>query len=185
MLKPELKERLFNRTRIEHFEKFCAFIVSNPGNNFRNNAFDSLHHYKRVFSYGKVRMNSFLLKQASEGRYWRDAKDEFFRKHLHKFMFAFENTSYPGYCTEKLMDAFLVGSLPIYWGSPSVEKEFNNKAFINVMKEEDWLEKVKELDSNPEIWDKYYNEPVFTDEQKIKHLDNMNSFQNWLYSIIK
>ena len=34
----------------------------------------------------------------------------------HKFNIAFENSSYPGYVTEKITDAFIANTIPIYWG---------------------------------------------------------------------
>jgi alpha(1,3/1,4) fucosyltransferase len=114
LMKPEYLDRLFNRVHHENFERFCSFTVSNGGNFMRNSAFQQLSQYKRVHSYGRYLTNDTGLQRASEGRYWRDAKDEFFMEHPHKFMMAYENTPYPWYCTEKLMDAFLVGSIPIY-----------------------------------------------------------------------
>jgi len=114
LLWPKLKDQLFNRVHHENFERFCSFTVSNGGNFMRNSAFQQLSQYKRVHSYGRYLTNDTGLQRASEGRYWRDAKDEFFMEHPHKFMMAYENKPYPWYCTEKLMDAFLVGSIPIY-----------------------------------------------------------------------
>lgn len=184
LMKPELKDRLFSRKRLDNFERFCAFTVSNPSNMLRNNHFDLLSAYKRVDSYGKVRMNSFELKNATDGKYWRDAKDEFFLKHPHKFMMTYENSSYPYYSTEKLMDAFLVGSMPIYWGDPKIEQDWNSKAFINVMKHPDWLDWIKTADQNQTFWEEMYNEPVFTEEQKNKHIENLFNFEKWLAEIV-
>lgn len=184
LMKPELKDRLFNRKRLDNFERFCAFTVSNPSNMLRNNHFDLISSYKRVDSYGKVRMNSFELKNATDGKYWRDAKDEFFLKHSHKFMMAYENSSYPYYSTEKLMDAFLVGSMPIYWGDPKIEQDWNPKAFINVMKHPDWLNWIKTADENQTFWEEMYLEPVFTEEQKNKHIENLFNFEKWLIEIV-
>lgn len=48
-----------------------------------------------------------------------------------KFVIAFENTVVNGYITEKLTNAFLAGSVPIYYGSPYVGDFFNNQSFIN------------------------------------------------------
>jgi len=182
---PSYIDRLLNRVNHSEFERFCSFTVSNPSNSLRNNAFDGLSTYKRVHAYGKVRMNDLGLNRASQGRYWRDAKDEFFLQHPHKFMLTFENTSYPYYCTEKLMDSFLVGSLPIYWGDPKVEEDWNTKAFINAMKKPNWLDLVKTADSNKTFWEELYLEPVFNDNQRIRHLNNIEEFKWWLTKIVK
>ena len=187
LLKPEFQDRLFDRKKWteDQFERFCSFSVSNPSNNTRNNAFDALSKYKRVHSYGKVRMNDFGLNKASRGKYWRDAKDQFFLDHPHKFMMTFENTSHPWYCTEKIMDAFLVGSLPLYWGDPKVKEDWNPSAFINVNDYRGWVDEVKRIDNNWEYFSQYYDQPVFTDEQKSKHLENIGAFKDWLLGIVK
>lgn len=49
-----------------------------------------------------------------------------------KFGLAFENESYPGYCTEKLLQARAAGCVPIYWGDPEVTMDFNKDAFLEV-----------------------------------------------------
>ena len=130
-------------------------------------------------------MNDFGLNKASRGKYWRDAKDKFFLDHTHKFMMAFENTSYPWYCTEKLMDSFLVGSLPLYWGDPKVKEDWNPKAFINVNDYRGYLDEIKRIDDNQGYFDEYYNEPVFTEDQKERHLENLESFEKWIIKIVK
>ena len=178
---PSYWDKLVNKVRHDHFERFCSFTVSNPSNTNRIYAFDKLSSYKRVHSYGKVRMNDFGLKKASEGKYWREAKDQFFQEHPHKFSIVYENTSYPYYCTEKLMDAFLAGSIPLYSGDPKVVVDWNLKSFLNIQKMGNtWVEVVKNLDIDQDIFNQYYNEPVFTTDQKKNHRDNMDNFNSWI-----
>ena len=187
LLKPELKDRLYNRLNYseEQFERWCAFTVSNPNNFMRVAAYQALNEYKRVSSYGKVLTNDFSLSRIpSEGRYWRDIKDEFFLKHPHKFMMTYENTPYRYYCTEKLMDAFLVGSMPIYYGDPRVGEDWNTEAFLNLTKG-GFPEAVKKLDQDPIAFREMYQQPVFTEEQKYKHEANMINFESWLIDKIK
>jgi alpha(1,3/1,4) fucosyltransferase len=185
LLKPELKEQLFDKIKRTSFDRFCAFTVSNPSNITRINHFELLSSYKKVHAYGKVKMNSYELKKESEGKYWRDAKWNFFNKNSHKFMMAYENSSYPGYCTEKLMDAFLSGSIPIYWGDAKVEEDFNPKSFINVMKNLNWLNTVKTLYENDTLFNEMYSEHVFTNDQKEKLLNNLENFEKWLVKIVQ
>ena len=98
----------------------------------------------------------------------------------------YENTSYPYYCTEKLMDAFLVGSIPIYWGDPKVVEDFNLKSFINVPKlGPSWLDAIKEIDQNDDLFQEMYNAPVFSDIQKDNLINNLCEFEEWLYKIVK
>jgi len=187
ILKPEQKEKLLNRSNnIEIFDKFCSFTVSNANNFLRNAIYDQISSYKRVNSYGRFKVNDFTLQTLSKDKYWRDAKYEFFLQHKHKFAITYEHSPYPGYCTEKLMDGFLGGSLPIYWGDPKIGNDWNKKAFINST---DFggqlLDTIKKLDNDKELFNSYYNEPVFTDEQKERHINNINTFENWLIEKIK
>ncbi|CAK0823016.1 unnamed protein product, partial [Prorocentrum cordatum] len=48
----------------------------------------------------------------------------------YRFALVFENKLVPGYVTEKIVNAFLAGSIPIYWGSSAVLDVFNADAFI-------------------------------------------------------
>jgi len=185
LLNPELKDRLFERKKIDEFERFCAFTISNPSNYLRQFHFEIISQYKKVHAYGKIGRNDSGLKRATRGKYWRDAKDKFFLAHPHKFMMAYENTSTEYYCTEKLMDAFLAGSLPIYWGDPRVSEDWNQKAFINVQSHVDWFDQIKKADENKTCWGDFYLEPVFTDEQKSRHLANLEEFEDWLVKIVK
>lgn len=186
LLKPELKDRLYNRLnrKEEEFQQWCAFTVSNPSNFMRNSSFQQLSQYKPIRSYGRYLTNDFSLLKASEGRYWREAKDEFFLARPHKFMMAYENTPYRYYCTEKLMDAFLVGSMPIYCGDPRVAEDWNAGAFIDVTRG-GFPDVVQKMDQNPERFKAFYEEPVFTEEQKFKLEMNISHFEEWLVESIK
>jgi len=46
---------------------------------------------------------------------------------LNDYMFSFvvENGSYSTYFTEKILDCFATGTIPIYWGSPDIGEYFN------------------------------------------------------------
>jgi len=49
-----------------------------------------------------------------------------------RFNLCFENSIFPGYHTEKLLQAYAMGSVPLYFGHPTVLKDFNPEAFINL-----------------------------------------------------
>lgn len=57
---------------------------------------------------------------------------EFKEEGLDDYMFsiAHENASYPGYFTEKILDCFATGTVPIYWGDPEIGKVFNTDGII-------------------------------------------------------
>lgn len=47
-----------------------------------------------------------------------------------RFIVSFENSDSRGFLTEKMLNAFLVGSVPIYAGTDEVLEIFNPKAFV-------------------------------------------------------
>lgn len=70
----------------------------------------------------------------------------------YKFCIAFENSAVPGYITEKIFDCFWAGTVPIYLGSPNIEKYVPKECFIDFRKfgsyKEmlDYLEKMEEAE---------------------------------------
>jgi hypothetical protein len=57
------------------------------------------------------------------------SKHEVMRQY--KFSICYENASYPGWLTEKMLDAMFAGSVPIYQGDPEVAKLVPTAAFID------------------------------------------------------
>ncbi|GAM07924.1 alpha-(1,4)-fucosyltransferase [Geobacter sp. OR-1] len=49
----------------------------------------------------------------------------------YKFTIAFENTEYPGYVTEKPIDALVGASIPVYLGAPDIAEQLPGEAFID------------------------------------------------------
>jgi len=142
---------------------FCNFIYANSNADpTRDNFFYLLNQYKKVASPGKHLNNISMDVGERYAKDWMFTKIEF--QSSCKFSIAFENTSSPGYTTEKLLHAFITGTVPIYWGNPEVTKDFNPKAFINCHDFEcfeDVVCKVKEIDNDDEMFKSMLNEPPF------------------------
>lgn len=68
----------------------------------------------------------------------RSGQDCWYNDKLHKrysnytFMMAMENTISPGYITEKILNSFIAGAIPIYYGTDEIKNVFNSNAFIHV-----------------------------------------------------
>jgi GR25 family glycosyltransferase involved in LPS biosynthesis len=131
--------------------KFCAFVVSNPCNPIRNDAFHWLSQYKKVDSAGRLFNNVGDEIFAGRGGGGGELKKhEFLKKY--KFCLAYENSSSPGYTTEKLLHAKAAGCIPIYWGDPKVERDFQTSGFIDARKmssPDELIQAVRSLDENP------------------------------------
>ena len=63
---------------------------------------------------------------------------------LRDYMFsvAIENSSYETYFTEKIIDCFATGTIPIYWGAPDIGDHFNSDGIIS-------LEDIEDIDIIP------------------------------------
>ena len=131
--------------------KFCNFLVSNGRSPMRNQAFKQLNRRQRVDSGGKHFNNL---------GYRVEDKFEFVRQY--KFTLAFENSSTPGYTTEKLLEPMLAGSLPIYWGNPDVARDFNPESFIvaeRFASIEALVDHVLAVDADDELYLRYTSQP--------------------------
>ncbi|GAA8340159.1 glycosyltransferase family 10 [Helicobacter pylori] len=100
---------------------FASFVASNANAPKRNAFYDALNSIEPVTGGGAVK-NTLGYKVKN--------KNEFLSQY--KFNLCFENSQGYGYVTEKILDAYFSHTIPIYWGSPSVAKDFNPKSFVNV-----------------------------------------------------
>ena len=135
-------------------KKFCCMLVSNPAGKERNLFFEKLSKYKKVDSGGKHLNNMGGMRIADKIQFIKE----------YKFTMSFENASYPGYTTEKLVEPMTVNSIPIYWGNPLVAGDFNEKSFINVHDYNSFdeaIERIIEIDNNEDLYKKYLEEPYF------------------------
>ncbi len=168
-------ERLIRRgedaeTLLREKIKFCSFVVSNGGKSKTQKRVDFFHRlsrYRHVDSAGR-HLNNIggpLMGGTAE-------KIAFLRQY--KFNIAFENASTPGYTTEKLAEAMVARTLPIYWGSPRVAEEFSPRSFLNYhdySNEDELIEKIIELDRDEKKYLKCFHQPYF-------HDDRPNEFYN-------
>jgi len=157
---------------IREKDKFCNFIFSNYRNKLRNSFYKKLSSYKHVDSPGVILNNTGYI-------VWGKDKIEFQRRC--KFSITFENSSYPDYLTEKIIDAMAAHSIPIYWGDPLVGETVNEKSFINCNKfndMDDAIELIKEIDTNDELLKQYLSEPYFVNKDEL--FEQEQEFFSWL-----
>ncbi|WP_367746718.1 glycosyltransferase family 10 domain-containing protein, partial [Helicobacter pylori] len=134
---------------------FASFVASNPNAPKRNAFYDALNAIEPVTGGGSVR-NTLGYKVKN--------KSEFLSQY--KFNLCFENSQGYGYVTEKIIDAYFSHTIPIYWGSPSVAKDFNPKSFVNVHDFNNFdeaIDYVRYLHTHPNAYlDMLYENPLNT-----------------------
>ncbi len=149
-----LQDDELRRLREHPKNRFCNFIHRFPRNKQRADIVKKLMTYKRVDCPGKMFNNMSPIGPGSR------AKLNFIKQH--KFTIAFENKSASHYVTEKIFEALLVNSVPIYWGSPRIAEYFNPEAFINCHDYDNLdqvVDRVIEVDNDDELYQQYVNVP--------------------------
>lgn len=146
--------------------KFCCSVISNSlGDSARNRMLSLLEQYKSVDNGGRYKNNI--------GGCVKDKLE--FESH-YKFTLCFENSSTIGYTTEKLLEGFAGGGIPIYWGNPHVGKEFNPKAFIDCGSFEtlqDAVEYIKEIDRDDRKYLEIVRENIFENSAEAGKYENI------------
>lgn len=137
-------------------ERFCNFVVSN-GNGVpeRKIFFEKLSARKKVDSAGRY------LNNMPNGKC---VDDKIAFQKQYKFTIAFENSIMDGYVTEKIVQAWASGTVPIYYGGNGIEMDFNNNAFIDVSKFEsmdECIDYILYVDSHSDEYLKIAKEPIF------------------------
>ena len=112
--------------------KFCAALISNfnSTDGFRLKFIKELEKYKKIDFGGKVYNNIGRL-----------IEDKIKYLSQYKFSIAMENSEGDGYISEKIVDAFLSGTIPIYYGDYMVDEYINPKAYILIKGEKDLQKK--------------------------------------------
>jgi len=150
-------------------DKFCALIAGNA-EGLRVNMFNSVSKYKQVDGYGNMFGNSLR-------------KSKFDVLPEYKFCLCPENSIYDGYVTEKLIDAYAGGTVPIYSGA--VGDEFNTWAFFNYQDKseikdmDDLVQTIKQWDADDVLYRGTYEESLLNEEP------NLNEAIAFVRSIVK
>ncbi len=190
-----VKSKQFNPSKIlKEKTKFCNYTYSKDAKE-RVEFFKELHQYKKINAPGRSMNNSppitptnlyFLLKplqlvEGLSGKYtlssmisrhfsnWR--QDVMNYQKQFKFTIAFENSSYPGYTTEKIYHPMLANSIPIYWGNPEIGRDFNTKSFVNWHDYNDdkkIIDVIIDLDTNDKKYIKMLSQPWFNKNKPTK-----------------
>lgn len=81
----------------------------------------------------------------------------------YRFMLCPENSLIPGYVTEKILDSWALGCVPIYGGLDRHDL-LNPRAFVDINGfdySEGFLEKIDELNTSHELWEEVASEQLF------------------------
>jgi hypothetical protein len=170
------KNRLYKNNNRKYIIGYCASNKVKEREDFFNNSVDKFGIEKCISfgsCFGKYKDTNNICGGNFQGL-------ELINKLSNcKFVIAMENSIGDGYVTEKIVNAFYSGAIPIYWGSPNINDLFNKEAFINVSNFENF-EKCIEHISNLSEEDINYmqNQPIYNNNDLINIFNNEYNKKN-------
>lgn len=160
--------------------RFCAFLYSQCDWPHRQYFYDVLNSMEPVDAIGKcagalkAQEKNHKLASRRSSWYLDDAVNQY---EQFKFVIAFENSIAPGYVTEKVVNAFLAGAIPIFWGnSTSLAGLFNPHSYIDCgtfATLRKCADRVLEVHRSVELYESMRREPPIID------LDAFNKAFSW------
>jgi hypothetical protein len=93
----------------------------------------------------------------------------------YRYILCFENDIYPGYVTEKPFEAYLAGTIPLYYGL-DVAGFINPKAVINLLDFdgfESWINYIKEIENSTIKYKKVYEQPLLLKRPELSSIINL------------
>ena len=133
--------------RFEERSKFCVAFIG-KAYPFRMQALSLISNIENVEVYGAIAR--------------KDVSSKFKASKDFRFVFAFENDLFPGYVTEKVIEAWATGAIPLYWGSDPLNY-INPGAMINLSdfsSFQDFLARVAEVNGNKTLWEQIASQPI-------------------------
>lgn len=143
---PMTQKEMLRDRHVHQPQHFAAAIIGNETSE-RRHAIELLSEIGRVDIFGNGDSAPLKSKAEISGRY--------------KFILAFENDLYPGYVTEKAIEAWHLGSVPIYWGLDP-KRYLNESAMVpwNPGGAESALARVEHLMTSPLAWQATADQPI-------------------------
>ncbi len=176
--------RRFDESALDR--KFCNFIYSNSGAHpYRDKLFYELNTYKRVDSLGGW-LNNTGNEWTRKQKNWLDLSIEM--KGNYKFTISANNHWFVGGIDEKLLTTYAAGSIPIFWGDPTVGEEFNPDSIIDCSKYktfEELIDFIREIDNDDELYMSMLNAPIQLEWQKKKDDELISEYLDFIRNIFK
>ncbi len=95
----------------------------------------------------------------------------------YQFSITIENSRSKYYFTEKLLDCFAVGTIPIYWGCTNIESFFDLRGILQFKTIEDLGKIFEEITNTPELYHIMY--PFV--KENFNRVQKFIIYENWIY----
>ena len=104
----------------------------------------------------------------------------------YKFSLAMENSNGDGYLSEKILQSYISGTIPIYYGDYLIDEYINPKTYILIKGEKDIEEKInyiKSIDNDDEKYRRIISENALVDNNFTQKIDY--ELKSFLYNIFQ
>jgi hypothetical protein len=91
----------------------------------------------------------------------------------YRFNLCFENSTFPGYYTEKILHAWIGGCVPLYYSDGWYRADFNPKAIINRIDFrtlDEFANYVSRVNSSPSAYNQLYEQPLLTKRPSLEYV---------------
>ena len=155
----EVRNKILNGQKRE---KFCAAVFGHEKNedHFREKFVNELSKYKKVDMGGEI--NNTVGYNVTDNI-------KFFKEY--KFSIAFEKNSGDGYATGHIINSFLAGTIPIYYGDYFIDEYINPDTYILVRNDidlQDKIEYIKEVDKDDKLYLEFFSKDILLDENIVE-----------------
>jgi len=140
-------------------------LLKSYGHQMRWEILERKNELKTPTKFFDVYGDRYNIEEAKKG------KKEVFSDSM--FGVAIENFSHRGFFTEKILDCFLLKTIPIYWGCPNIGDFFNNEGIIKFGDVDDFIYITNQLTE-----DYYDSKKDIIEENYQKALQYVNYEQN-------
>jgi hypothetical protein len=154
-----------NHTKKFQISHLCGKLLKTYGQSIRHEILARKNEIKTPTKFFDVYGDRYNIEDARKG------KEEVFGDSM--FGIAIENTSHRGYFTEKILDCFLLKTIPIYWGCSNIGDFFNKEGIITFDNVDDVIHKINNLDK-----DYYASKKDIIEENYIKALQYVDYEKN-------
>jgi hypothetical protein len=151
---PTISELMNGRVYKPGKKKFAASFI---GKNYsmRLHALEALSQISSIDIFGESVRNQIKIPAKVAKKY--------------KFIMCFENDIYPGYVTEKPLEAYIGNAIPLYYGLDTANY-LNSKAIINLTDYKNlsnWATHVNEIEKSSTLYKKIYEEPILLKKPRL------------------
>jgi hypothetical protein len=179
----------YSKETLSNKNKLCAYISQGVGGDCpRTDIINYMKQKIQIDCAGKHLNNHPIVPGEPGTTEGSIEKIKFLEKY--KFAFAIENNDryggYYGYTSEKIYEPMVSGCIPIYWGNPLINEDFNKDSFLNVKNYESYdelIDHILQIENNKSLYIDYLMQPYTTDNKYLQMEYLVELFDSIIYGV--